>query len=264
LRKTPTAIPGIPDILGLRSCDRTASHCAVKQHFQVIAFDADDTLWDNEPYFQDAQLQFAKIMSEWISPEAIIDEHYKTEIGNIPIFGYGIKGFTLSLIETAIRISNHKVAAHQIEEIIELGKSMLKYPIKLLPGVKSTLEQLAPHYRIIVATKGDLMDQERKLARSGIADYFHHIEVMSEKNTASYLKLIQHLDIAPEHFLMIGNSLKSDILPVLEIGGSTFHIPYHVDWVHEKVTDFEPPVDRYKRCNSISEICKYITRCPVS
>ena len=236
----------------------------VKQQFQVIAFDADDTLWDNEPYFQDAQLHFAEIMNDWISPDAIIEEHYKTEIDNIPIFGYGIKGFTLSLIETAIRISNHQVSAQQIGQIIQLGKSMLQYPINLLPGVESTLKQLAPHYRLIVATKGDLMDQERKLGRSGITDYFHHIEVMSEKNPDAYLKLIRHLDIEPKNFLMVGNSLKSDILPVLEIGGSAFHIPYHIDWIHEKVTEFNAPKERYLQCKSISEICSHIHMPPAS
>ena len=230
----------------------------MNQKFQVIAFDADDTLWVNEPYFQDAQMRFADIMREWTTPEDIIEEHYKTEVRNIPVFGYGIKGFTLSLIETAIRISNHRVTAHQIEQIIQIGKSMLQYPIELLPGVENTLKRLAPHYRLIVATKGDLMDQEAKLRRSGITDYFHHIEVMSEKNPESYLKLIHHLDIAPEHFLMVGNSLRSDILPVLQIGGSAFHIPYHIDWVHEKITEFEAPSERYIKCDSLEKICAHL------
>ena len=230
----------------------------VNQNIQVIAFDADDTLWVNEPYFQEAQVRFGEICKEWIEPAAVVEEHYKTEIQNIPVFGYGIKGFTLSLIETAIRISHHQVRACQIEQIIQIGKSMLNHPIELLPGVEATLQRLAPHYRLIVATKGDLMDQERKLVRSGITHHFHHIEVMSEKNTEAYLKLIRHLDVSPEAFLMIGNSLRSDILPVLELGGSAIHIPYHIDWVHEKVETFQPPPGRFLTCDSIYQVCDFL------
>ncbi len=230
----------------------------MNQKIKIIAFDADDTLWVNEPYFQDAQIQFGEICKQWIAPDAVVNEHYKTEVQNIPIFGYGIKGFILSLVETAIRISNHQVSAEQIEQIIQIGKTMLSYPIELLPGVEETLKRLAPHYRMIVATKGDLMDQERKLERSGIAHYFHHIEVMSEKNNDAYLKLIRHLDVAPEAFLMIGNSLRSDILPAIEIGSTAIHIPYHIDWVHEKVEEFSPPKGRFFKCESILDVCQFL------
>jgi putative hydrolase of the HAD superfamily len=229
------------------------------EDIDVIAFDADDTLWVNESNFQEAQKTFAKILHEWVDPDEIIELHYETEKVNLPIFGYGIKGFTLSLIETAIRLSKGAVTAAQIQEIILLGKSMLNYPIELLPGTVDALKALSGGYRLIVATKGDLLDQERKLERSGLSDYFHHVEVMSEKNEASYRKLIAHLDIASERFLMIGNALKSDILPVLALGGYAIHIPFEVDWIHEKVETFDENHARYWKIESLKHIERIIS-----
>ncbi len=230
----------------------------MKAKLKVIAFDADDTLWVNEPYFQDAQVQFGQILREWIEPEQVIEAHYQTEIQNLPLFGYGIKGFTLSLIETAMRISQYRVSARQIEQIIQIGKSMLQYPVELLPEVETTLNRLTPHYRLILATKGDLLDQERKLQRSGISHFFHHIEVMSEKNAAAYQHLLAHLDVHPHEFAMVGNSLKSDILPTLEIGAIAFHVPYHVDWVHERVESFSAPEGRCFTCQHIGEVADHL------
>lgn len=208
----------------------------MSQQYPIICFDADDTLWVNEPYFREVEHQFCLLLSSFMEEEQLAQELFQTEMDNLEIYGYGVKGFILSMIETAMRISNNQVEQSTLAEIVELGKKMLNLPVVLLDGVEETLQYLkSQNYKLIVATKGDLLDQERKLQRSGIAHYFHHIEVMSEKKVADYRKLLAHLDISPQNFLMIGNSLKSDVLPLTEIGANAIHIPYHTTWQHEIV-----------------------------
>lgn len=202
---------------------------------KTIAFDADDTLWINEPYFQEVEYRFCCLLNDFLEPHEISRELLKTEISNITLYGYGIKAFMLSMLETAVRISNGSLSAAIVTQIIEFGKEMLEKEIELLPGVEATLKELHKKYRLVVATKGDLLDQERKLHKSGLAQYFHHVEIMSEKGVADYQKLLSHLDVSPSEFLMVGNSLKSDIVPVLEAGGYGIHIPFHTTWDHEKV-----------------------------
>jgi putative hydrolase of the HAD superfamily len=197
-------------------------------NLKVIAFDADDTLWVNEPYFRDTEEQFYKLLGEYASQRSLERELLKTEIDNLGLYGYGIKGFVLSMIETAFKVTDNRISTVVVAKIISLGKEMLNHPIELLEGVEEVLETLKDRYRLVVATKGDLLDQERKLRKSGISHYFHHIEIMSEKDDANYLKLIRHLDIQPESLMMVGNSLKSDILPVLNVGGYGVHVPYHI------------------------------------
>lgn len=204
-------------------------------NIKVIAFDADDTLWVNEPYFQNTEKKFCTLMEEFLPQHTLSRELLKIEIENLALYGYGIKGYILSMIEAALKVSDNTISNGAIEKIIGFGKDLLNEPIELLDNVKEVLEALQPHYRIVVATKGDLLDQERKLKKSGLLNYFHHIEVMSEKGQEDYLKLIKHLDINPYEFLMIGNSLKSDIIPVLNIGGHAIHIPFHTTWAHEHV-----------------------------
>jgi putative hydrolase of the HAD superfamily len=202
---------------------------------KVIAFDADDTLWVNEPYFREAEDKFSALLEDYLPQHSATRELYKTELQNIPLYGYGVKGFMLSMVETALRVSDNTVPHQVIEKAIEYGKDLLAKPVELLEGVPETLSQLKGKYRLVMATKGDLLDQERKLKKSGLESHFHHIEIMSDKQEADYQTLIRHLDIAPEEFMMIGNSLKSDVLPVLSIGGHAIHIPYHTTWEHEKV-----------------------------
>lgn len=202
---------------------------------KVIAFDADDTLWVNEPYFQDTENRFCALLEDYLPHHTLAQELFKTEMANLPLYGYGIKGFMLSMIETAQRVSNNTLDISVIEKTIALGKELLEKQIEILDGVEEVLQSLKGRYRLVVATKGDLLDQERKLKKSGLEHYFHHIEIMSDKQESDYLKLIKHLDIQPAEFLMIGNSLKSDIMPVLSIGGNGVHIPYHTTWAHEKV-----------------------------
>jgi putative hydrolase of the HAD superfamily len=202
---------------------------------QVIAFDADDTLWVNETYFREAEDKFCALLEDYLPHHSVAKELFYTELQNIPHYGYGVKGFMLSMIETALRVSDKKIDPVVIEKAIQYGKDLLDKPIELLDGIEEVLHQLKKKYRLVVATKGDLLDQERKLKKSGLAEYFHHIEIMSDKREADYRKLIGHLDIDPVHFLMIGNSLKSDVLPVLAIGGHAIHIPYHTTWAHEQI-----------------------------
>ncbi|WP_439183300.1 HAD family hydrolase [Carboxylicivirga taeanensis] len=220
---------------------------------KVIAFDADDTLWENETFFREAERQFAKLIHVYAPEEEVYRMLYDVELANMPVYGYGIKGFILSLIETAHLLSGYKITARETNELLELAKDMLNKPVVLLDGVEDVLKQLQGHYKLIVATKGDLLDQERKLKTSGLLKYFHHIEVMSDKNTAAYQSLIGHLDVEPAEVLMVGNSLKSDVLPVLDCGGWSVHIPFHTTWHHELVTD-EVVSDRFFELTSISEL----------
>jgi putative hydrolase of the HAD superfamily len=202
---------------------------------KIIAFDADDTLWHNEQYFQEVEKKFCQLLEEYNPQHTISRELLQIEIQNLGLYGYGVKGFMLSMIEAAIQISNHQLPAEAIVKIIDFGKELLEKPIALLDGVEDVLAALKRNYKLVVATKGDLLDQERKLEKSGLSHYFHHIEIMSDKKENDYRKLLKHLDIHPSEFLMIGNSLKSDILPVLNIGGVGIHLPYHVTWAHETI-----------------------------
>jgi putative hydrolase of the HAD superfamily len=225
---------------------------------KVIAFDADDTLWVNEPYFRRTEEKFCNLFSEFLPAHDIERELLKTEIGNLGLYGYGIKGFVLSMIETALKVTDGQINTQAIEKILALGKELLNEPIELLEGVEQVLHTLQGKYRLVVATKGDLLDQERKLKKSNLSQYFHHIEVMSEKDDASYLKLVKHLDIQSNELLMIGNSLKSDIIPVLNIGGHAIHVPYHITWVHEMVEN-QVEHENFKSVSHIQEVLQYIS-----
>lgn len=220
---------------------------------KVIAFDADDTLWVNEPYFAETEQAFMALLEDFLPRHTTARELLKTEIENLPLYGYGIKAFTLSMIETAIRISDKKIPPAIIEKIIELGKNMLDKPVVLIEGVTEILRRLQGKYRLVMATKGDLLDQERKLLKSELSAYFHHIEIMSEKKESDYQKLIRHLDIPPSSFMMIGNSLKSDVLPVLNLGGYGVHVPFHVTWAHEKV-EIEIKNERFYALDRITQL----------
>lgn len=203
---------------------------------KVIAFDADDTLFINEPYFQETEHKFCALMSDYLSQQGLSQELFRVEIANLDLYGYGIKGYILSMIEAAMKISDNTISMEIIEKIIVSGKELLQKPIELLDGVEETLSQLHGKYKLIVATKGDLKDQQRKLHDSGLGHYFHHIEVMADKQELNYEKLVSRLEIDASEFFMIGNSLKSDVLPVLSIGGHAVHIPYHTTWEHEKIS----------------------------
>ncbi len=228
-----------------------------KNKIKVIAFDADDTLWDNEIYFREAEDRFAALFEDYLPYHSVLRELLKIEIQNMPIYGYGIKAFVLSMIETAQEITNNNVSPIALQKIISIGKEMLDKPVHLLEGVEDVLKELHGQYRLVVATKGDLLDQERKLKKSNIANYFHHVEIMSEKADADYEKLLKHLDINANQFFMIGNSLKSDVLPVLNLGGYAAHVPYHTTWVLEKI-DHEIKHDNFYQFTHANEVLKLL------
>ena len=220
---------------------------------KVIAFDADDTLFVNEPYFVETEEKFLELMQDYLSRQSLSQELFKIEIDNLGLYGYGIKAYTLSMIEAALKISDNTISVEAVAKILDYGKELLQRPIELLDGVEETLETLFGKYRLVVATKGDLLDQRRKLHNSGLGKYFHHIEVMSDKKDHDYLDLVKRLDINPEEFFMIGNSLKSDVLPVLNIGGHAVHIPFHTTWAHEKI-DHEVKHENFRALEKISDI----------
>lgn len=227
---------------------------------KVIGFDADDTLWVNETYFRDAELEFAKLLAPYETANKIDQELFKKEIDNLPLYGYGIKGFVLSMVEMALELSNGKVSNASIGKILDIGKDMLSKPVELLEGVEEVLHALSDDYRLILVTKGDLLDQERKLEKSGLSDSFHHIEILSDKQEANYSKLLNHLDIKAPEFLMIGNSLKSDILPLVNINAKAIHVPFHTTWIHELVNDNETKDKSYRTVNSLLDILPLLTK----
>jgi putative hydrolase of the HAD superfamily len=200
-----------------------------------IAFDADDTLWHNESVFSLTQRKVTELLSGYAPPEGLEARLLETERRNLGLFGYGVKGFTLSMIETALEVSEHAIPAAVIRRILDAGKAMLEHPVELLPGVQEVITALAAEHRLMIITKGDLFDQESKIARSGLAELFARIEIVSEKDVATYRRILARHDIAPERFVMVGNSVRSDILPVLALGGNAVHVPYVTTWALEQV-----------------------------
>lgn len=226
---------------------------------KTIAFDADDTLWVNEPIFTQTRLQFEELLSHYITVDSLERELYQVESRNLKLFGYGIKGFMLSMIESAIELTNGKVSGEDVQRIIDLGKDMLQHPVQILPGIEETVNWLKGDYELMIITKGDLFDQETKIARSGLAEHFERIEIVSEKNESSYQELINRNGIDISSFMMIGNSLKSDVLPVCQIGGRAVHIPFHDTWVHEKMESHHVDGVEYIELNDIRELSEVLT-----
>lgn len=227
------------------------------KNIKVIAFDADDTLWVNETYYREAENKFTKLLTKFETENKLDQELFKTEMDNLHLYGYGIKSFVLSMIESALEISNYKVKPEVIQSIITIGKDMLQKPLEILDGVEQTLITLNPKYKLILATKGDLLDQERKLEKSGLIKFFHHIEILSDKKVNNYKKMLDHLDILPAEFLMVGNSLKSDVLPLLELGAKAIHAPYHTTWAHE-VVEYNGNDNDFRTVKRLNEILKYL------
>lgn len=225
---------------------------------KVIAFDADDTLWVNEPIFRTAEEQCKEILKDHIAPSELTEKLYETEMKNLKLFGYGIKGFTLSLIETAIELSGNKVSAGEIQKIVELGKEMIRHPVELLSGVEETITTLKEDYTLMILTKGDLFDQESKIARSGLDPHFDYIEIVSEKSEGTYTDILSHYKVKPSEFLMVGNSLKSDVLPVSNIGGHAIHIPFHITWSHEAIDPSEMEKEGYHELEDISQVPEFL------
>ncbi|MCD8194287.1 MAG: HAD family hydrolase [Tannerellaceae bacterium] len=211
------------------------------EQVEVVGFDADDTLWVNELYFRETEQYFCELLAPYVDSNKAMEELYRTEMQNMPLYGYGVKAFILSVLETALRITSGQLSPAILQKLVEAGKEQLAKPVELLEGAEEVLNALVGRYRLILVTKGDLLDQERKLRVSGLEHLFHHVEIMSDKKPADYQKLLNHLDIFPGQFMMVGNSLRSDILPPLQLGCYAVHVPYPIEWLHEKVD--EPIID---------------------
>ncbi len=230
---------------------------------ELIAFDADDTLWHNETLYAEAQTVFEDLMAPHLpdlTAEEIDKVLFKYEIQNLPLYGYGIKSFILSMIETALQESRGAITAEEIHTIINEGKKMISSAVRLLPGVKEVLSILSASYTLMVITKGDLLDQERKLDQSGIEEYFSYLEVVSNKTEKVYKEIVDARGIDPSAFLMVGNSLKSDILPVLALGGYAVHVPYHITWDHEVPDELPQETERFFELENIADLPELVMR----
>jgi putative hydrolase of the HAD superfamily len=220
----------------------------------VLAFDGDDTLWHNESRFQLTQTALRELVQLHV-PDADVDGHlFELEMRNLSLYGYGVKAFTLSMLETAIQLTDGQIPASDLQVILGWGKRMLTEPTEVLDGVRETLLEVSERYSLLLITKGDLFDQESKLARSGLGDLFSGVEILSDKTVASYRSLLKRRDIKPDEFAMIGNSLRSDIAPVVALGAQAVHIPYHVTWNHEHMPDESLPPSGWYRLGGIAEL----------
>lgn len=227
--------------------------------FKLVAFDADDTLWPNQPHFDHVEAQLFAILARCGDSAAIGRHLYEVQRHNMHLFGYGAKSFMLSMIETAIQLTEGAVSGHEIQQIIDLGKRLLDFPIEPLPGVEDVLSALKQRGQpLMVLTKGDLFDQESKLARSGLGDYFDYVEIVSEKNEDTYRRVLARHGVAPEAFVMIGNSLKSDVLPVAQLGAQAVHVPYHATWIHEEIPAEQLVGIAFQQAASMHEVLRYL------
>jgi putative hydrolase of the HAD superfamily len=225
----------------------------------LIAFDADDTLWHNESHFHLSQERFCDLLGDRFPRDALMASLVATERRNLKRYGYGVKGFTLSLIETALEVTGGSVPASAISQIIDIGKDLLDHPVEPLPGVAETLQALGPYVTLVLITKGDLLHQEQKLAASGLAELFDGIEIVSEKDTDTYRRIFARHGSDPEHCVMVGNSLKSDVLPALDVGAGGIWVPYHLTWELERV-ETVPDHPRFARVETIREVVPWFAR----
>lgn len=228
--------------------------------FDVVAFDADDTLWHNERLYSMTQQRFVELLARYHSRKEIQRRLFETEMRNLQSFGYGIKGFALSMIETAIELTGGRIQGREVQEIIDFAKEMLRAPVQLLEGAGAVVDELSRSYPLMLITKGDLFDQETKIARSGLADRFAHIEIVSDKTADVYRGILEKYHLDPRRFLMVGNSVRSDILPVLALGGQAVFIPYEITWEHESGPGLNPRSEDYHELERIGQLPALIER----
>ncbi|WP_242914541.1 HAD family hydrolase [Brevundimonas pishanensis] len=223
----------------------------------TVCLDADDTLWHNETIFRLSQKRFVDLLSDHAEEPVMMDRLAQIERRNLRLYGYGVKGFTLSMIETAMELCDGEAPAHIVREILAAGREMLNHPVEPLPGVDEAINELAARYRLILITKGDLIDQERKLAASGLGEHFSAVEIVSEKDRSTYARIFQRHGLRPEQTAMAGNSMKSDVIPPIEAGAWGIHIPYHITWAHE-LADAPEGHARYVTLSHISELPDWV------
>jgi putative hydrolase of the HAD superfamily len=222
----------------------------------LVGFDADDTLWRSQDYFDAAQLEFEQLIAGYVDlDDAQARQHlYDVEKRNIAVFGYGVKGMVLSMIESAVAITGERISARDVHRIVELGKALLQHPVELLPGIREAVEEVAGDYDVVLITKGDLFHQEAKVRQCGLAQLFRRIEIVSEKDTATYARLLEEFGLPARRFVMVGNSLRSDIAPVLALGGWGVHMPYHTTWAHETEAEVAEDAPRLHRIGHAGEL----------
>ena len=215
------------------------TYTAAMTVIDMVGFDADDTLWRSEDYFHAAQEEFERIVGRHVDlgDSSLRDRLYAVEKGNIAVFGYGVKGMALSMVEAAVDITEGRIPARDLHRIVQIAKDMLRHPVELLPGVREAVEAVAAEHAVVLITKGDLFHQEAKVRDSGLSSLFRRIEIVSEKDVDTYARLLDEFGIAADRFVMVGNSLRSDIVPVLRLGGWGVHVPYHLTWAHENEAD---------------------------
>ena len=232
----------------------------------LVGFDADDTLWKSEDYFHAAQQEFERIIGGYIDlADARLRERlYAVEKSNIALFGYGVKGMTLSMIEAATQISNQRISASDVHRIVEMAKDMLRHPVELLAGVREAVEAIGTRYPIVLITKGDLFHQEAKVRGSGLGELFGRIEIVSEKDAQTYARVLGEFELPPSRFVMIGNSLRSDIAPVLELGGWGIHVPYHLTWEHEREANVDAAHPRLQQVADAAGLVAAVERIAAS
>jgi putative hydrolase of the HAD superfamily len=221
---------------------------------RLVGFDADDTLWRSEDYYRDAQARFERIVAGYVDLDDVGERMYAIEKRNLALFGYGAKGMTLSMLEAAVTITESRISAADLHRIIELGKGILRHPVELIPGIREAVADIAADFPVVLVTKGDLFHQEAKVRESGLADAFGRIEIVSEKDAKTYARLFREFEVEPGEFLMVGNSLRSDIVPVLALGGWGVHMPYHVTWAHEQDAGGVPDPARFREVANASEL----------
>ena len=220
----------------------------------LVGFDADDTLWKSQDYFDEAQAEFERIVGAYVDLADVGERLLAVEKRNLALFGYGVKGMVLSMIEAAVAITDARIGAADVHRIVELGKSLLRHPVELLPGVREAVGRIAVDLPVVLITKGDLFHQEAKVRDSGLSDLFRRIEIVSEKDARTYARLFAEFGIAPAQFAMVGNSLRSDIAPVLELGGWGVHVPYHTTWAHEAEAQLLHGGERMRSIASLEQL----------
>ena len=226
----------------------------MNQAIRMVGFDADDTLWKSEDYYRAAETEFRRIVGAHVDLDDVGDRLYAVEKRNLALFGYGVKGMTLSMVEAAIEITQGRIPASDIHRIVSMAKDLLRHPVELLPGVADAVEAVASRHAIVLITKGDLFHQEAKVRESGLSRWFGRIEIVSEKDAPTYARLLQEFGVAPSEFVMIGNSLRSDIAPLLELGAWGIHVPYHVTWAHEAEADVDAAHPRLRVADQAAEL----------
>jgi putative hydrolase of the HAD superfamily len=220
---------------------------------EVVGVDGDDTLWHSETIFSVTHERVRALLAPYVPPEVLDERLLATERRNLRYFGYGVKGFVLSMVETAIEVSEGRVTAGEIAEILDAGKAMLDHPVELLEGAREALEAVAGQRRLVLVTKGDLFDQESKLARSGLGELFERVEVVAEKDERAYRRVLTGVGVSPPAFAMVGNSLRSDVLPVLGLGARAVHVPYPITWALEEA-DAGAVAGRYEVLDSLRSL----------